>query len=95
MLLLLQRLKIVMSKINRRILQGEVLSDKMQRTIVVAIKSRKMHSLYKKYIGTTKKVMAHDSREEAHVGDVVRIVETRPLSRVKRWELLSIVKKVQ
>lgn len=84
-----------MNTVNRRILQGEVVSNKMTSTIVVAIKSRKMHPLYKKYIGTTKKVMAHDAKQEATVGDVVRIAETRPLSRMKRWELVSIVQKAQ
>ncbi len=84
-----------MSKENRKVLQGQVVSDKMQKTIVVAIKRRKMHALYKKYIGATKKVMAHDEKQEAHVGDLVRVVEARPLSRLKRWELLSIVQKAQ
>lgn len=84
-----------MSESNRKILQGEVVSEKMQKTIVVAVKRRKMHALYKKYIGVTKKIMVHDSKEEAHIGDLVRVVETRPLSRLKRWELLSIVQKAE
>ncbi len=78
---------------KRRILYGEVVSDKMQNTVVVAIKSRKMHTLYKKYINTTKKIMVHDEREEAHIGDEVKVVEARPLSRHKRWRLLSVVQK--
>ncbi len=84
-----------MIKTNRKTLQGYVVSEKMQKTIVVAVKRKKMHALYKKYIGVTKKVMVHDSKEEAHLGDLVRVVETRPLSRLKRWELLSVVQKAQ
>lgn len=84
-----------MDQSKRRFLQGEVTSDKMEKTVVVSIYSRKMHPLYKKYIGTTKKVMAHDEKSVASVGDVVRVGETRPLSKKKRWEVISVVKKAQ
>jgi len=82
-------------KSNKRILQGEVVSDKMQKTIVVKVSSRKMHRLYKKYITVSKKYKAHDENQEAHVGDSVRIVESRPISKEKRWRLLQIVEKAR
>lgn len=82
-------------KSNKRILQGEVVSDKMQKTIVVKVSSRKMHRLYKKYITVSKKYKAHDENREAHVGDVVRIVESRPISKEKHWRLLQIVEKAR
>lgn len=80
---------------NRRYLQGEVVSNKMDKSIVVVVKRRKMHPLYKKYISRTKKIMVQDSENIAQQGDIVRIGETRPLSKKKHWELISIVKKVQ
>ncbi len=76
-------------KSNKRILQGEVVSDKMQKTIVVKVSSRKMHRLYKKYITVSKKYKAHDENKEAHVGDIVRIIESRPISKEKCWRLLT------
>lgn len=82
-------------KSNKRILQGEVVSDKMQKTIVVQVSSRKMHRLYKKYITVSKKYKAHDENQEAHVGDIVRIIESRPISKEKRWRLLQIVEKAR
>lgn len=82
-------------KSNKRILQGEVVSDKMQKTIVVKVSSRKMHRLYKKYITVSKKYKAHDENQEAHVGDIVRIIESRPISKEKCWRLLQIVEKAK
>lgn len=82
-------------KSNKRILQGEVVSDKMQKTIVVKVSSRKMHRLYKKYITVSKKYKAHDEKQEAHLGDIVRIVESRPISKDKCWRLLQIVEKAK
>ena len=80
---------------NKKILTGLVVSDKMDKTIVVAVTSRKMHALYKKYLTQTKKLKAHDEREEAKIGDTVRVVETRPLSKEKRWRLLEIVERAK
>ena len=80
---------------RKKILTGLVVSDKMDKTIVVAVTSRKMHRLYKKYLTQTKKVKAHDEREEAKIGDTVRVVETRPLSKEKRWRLLEIVERAK
>ena len=83
------------SKPNKKVLTGTVVSDKNDKTIVVRIARRKMHRLYKKYISISKKIKAHDSQNQCHVGDVVRVVESRPLSKDKRWRLLEIIKKMQ
>jgi small subunit ribosomal protein S17 len=80
---------------NKRILTGSVVSDKMDKTIVVAIQRRKLDSLYKKYLTVTKKVKAHDENNDCHVGDTVRVVESRPLSKEKRWRLLEIVERAR
>lgn len=78
---------------RKRMLTGNVVSDKGDRTIVVSIARRKKHRLYKKYITLTKKLKAHDADNECRVGDLVRVVESRPLSREKRWRLVEIVKR--
>ena len=80
---------------NRKIRTGLVVSDKMDKTIVVVVTSRKMHSLYKKYLTQTKKLKAHDEHGEANIGDTVRVVETRPLSKEKRWRLLEVVERAK
>lgn len=72
---------------------GKVVSDKMEKTIVVAVETYKKHDLYHKRIKYTKKFKAHDENNEAQIGDVVRIMETRPLSKDKRWRLVEIVEK--
>jgi len=72
---------------------GKVVSDKMQKTIVVAVETYKKHPLYHKRIKYTKKFKAHDENNEAKIGDTVRIMETRPLSKDKRWRLVEIVEK--
>ena len=74
---------------------GKVVSDKMDKTIVVAIEELEQHKLYKKSVKRTIKFKAHDENNEAQVGDRVQIMETRPLSREKRWRLVKIVEKVQ
>ena len=73
----------------RRIMQGVVVSDKMDKTIVVKIERKIKHPLYKKYIRRTKKYAAHDEANVAKIGDIVRIRECRPLSKRKHWEVLS------
>ena len=78
---------------RKRTLIGNVVSDKGDRTIVVSIARRKKHSLYKKYITLTKKLKAHDPDNECQVGDLVRVVESRPLSREKRWRLVEVLKR--
>lgn len=74
---------------------GKVVSDKMDKTIVVAVETNKRHPLYKKIIKSTYKLKAHDEENSAHVGDIVKVMETRPLSKDKRWRLVSIVEKAQ
>lgn len=72
---------------------GTVTSNKMKKTIVVEVTRKKSHPLYARVISIRKKFYAHDEKNEAHVGDVVRIEESRPLSRLKRWKLKEIVRK--
>ena len=79
----------------RKVRQGVVVSDANDKTIVVAVEERKPHPIYKKMITSTKKVHAHDENNEAGVGDTVQIMETRPLSKMKRWRLLKIVEKAK
>jgi len=74
---------------------GVVVSNKMQKTITVAIERRVPHPIYKKYFRKTTKLMAHDEKNECHVGDRVKIMETRPLSSKKRWRLVEIVEKAK
>jgi len=83
------------AKKEKQVLQGIVVSDKMEKTIVVEIMMRKLHPLYKKYLTRSKKVKAHDEKNEAKTGDTVRVVETRPLSRDKRWRLAEIVERAK
>ncbi|MDP6786531.1 MAG: 30S ribosomal protein S17 [Rhodospirillales bacterium] len=73
----------------RRIMQGVVVSDKMDKTIVVRIERKIKHPLYKKFIRRTKKYAAHDEANAAKIGDIVRIRECKPLSKRKHWEVLS------
>lgn len=80
---------------GKKIRQGKVVSNKMDKSIVVAVERQVMHPLYKKYFRLTKKFMAHDENNDCQIGDVVRIVESRPLSARKRWTLLEVVERVQ
>ena len=74
---------------------GKVVSDKMDKTIVVAIEDHVKHPLYKKIVKSTYKLKAHDANNECHVGYTVRVMETRPLSKDKRWRLVEIVEKAK
>jgi small subunit ribosomal protein S17 len=78
-----------------KVFQGRVVSNKMQKTIVVEIVQRKLHRLYKKYLTRTKRLKAHDEANACGIGDMVRVVESRPLSKDKRWRLLEIVEKAK
>ncbi|WP_128896425.1 30S ribosomal protein S17 [Longirhabdus pacifica] len=78
---------------ERRVLIGKVVSDKMDKTIVVAVESYKKHGLYHKRMKSTTKFKAHDENNEAKIGDTVKVMETRPLSKDKRWRLVEIVEK--
>ena len=79
----------------RKVRVGKVVSDKMDKTIVVAIEDRVQHPLYKKILKRTYKLKAHDENNECGVGDKVRVMETRPLSKDKRWRLVEIVEKAK
>jgi small subunit ribosomal protein S17 len=80
-------------KANHKVMTGTVVSNKMQKTIVVEVTRKKAHPLYARVISIRKKFYAHDEKNEAHIGDVVSIEESRPLSRLKRWKLKEIVRK--
>ncbi len=74
---------------------GTVVSDRMEKTVVVAVERLTQHPMYKRRIARTTKFKAHDEKNEAHVGDRVKIMETRPLSRDKRWRVVEIVEKAK
>ena len=74
---------------------GIVVSNKMKKTITVAIERKVQHPIYKKYFKKTTKLMAHDEKNECNIGDVVKIMETRPLSKIKRWRLVEVVEKAK
>lgn len=77
---------------RRKVLSGEVVSDRMDKTITVKVERRIRHSVYERVIRRSKKYHAHDEQNQCHVGDQVRIIETRPLSKTKRWRLLEVVR---
>lgn len=74
---------------------GIVTSDKMSKSITVTVERRVMHPKYQKFVKRTSKFMAHDEKGEAHVGDTVRIAETRPMSKLKRWRLVEVVERAK
>ena len=80
---------------SRRTRVGKVVSDKMDKTVVVIVEDRVAHKTYKKIIGRTYRLKAHDENNECGVGDIVRVMETRPLSRDKRWRVVEIVEKAK
>jgi len=80
---------------NRKVRTGTVVSDKMDKTITVSVETVKQHPLYKKIVKTSKKYKAHDEKNEAKAGDLVKIMETRPISKDKRWRLIEIVRKAK
>jgi len=80
---------------GRKTRVGKVVSDKMDKTIVIAVETRVPHPLYKKIIKRTYKLKAHDEGNECNLGDIVRVMETRPLSKNKRWRLAEIIEKAK
>ncbi|MFZ5515738.1 MAG: 30S ribosomal protein S17 [Candidatus Zhuqueibacterota bacterium] len=80
---------------NRKVKIGHVLSDKMSKSRVVIVERLVRHALYGKFIKKTSKFMAHDETNDSHVGDTVMIMETRPLSRRKRWRLVEIIERAK
>ena len=79
----------------RKVRTGKVTSNKMDKTIVVAIEEHVKHPLYKKVVKRTYKLKAHDENNECNIGDTVKVMETRPLSKDKRWRLVEIVERVK
>ena len=79
----------------RKVRVGKVTSNKMDKTIVVAIENRVKHPLYKKVVKRTYKLKAHDENNECNIGDTVRVMETRPLSKEKRWRLVEIIERAK
>lgn len=84
-----------MKRGHRKTVIGRVTSDKMQKTITVESQWRVMHPRFKKYVRATTRYKVHDERGEAHEGDTVRIAETRPLSKTKRWRLVEVVERAR
>ena len=84
-----------MKRNMRKVRLGRVVSNKMDKTIVVAVRTRVKHPQYGKIINRTMKIMAHDEKNECQLGDVVRVVETRPLSKRKRWRYTETVRKAK
>ena len=78
---------------QRKIMIGTVTSDKMDKTIVVSVETNVKHQMYKKIVKRTYKLKAHDEKNECHIGDKVKVMETRPLSKDKRWRLIEILEK--
>lgn len=79
----------------RKVRRGYVVSEAMEKTITVELEQRSTHPLYGKVVRSTRNVKAHDETNEAHVGDLVSIMETRPLSKTKRWRLVSIIERAK
>ena len=79
----------------RKTRTGHVVSNKMDKTIVVAVEDHVKHPLYKKIVKRTYKLKAHDENNEANIGDTVRVMETRPLSKTKRWRLVEIIERAK
>ena len=75
--------------------QGVVSSNKMDKTITVAVKWKEKHPIYQKFVNKTKKFHAHDEKNECNIGDFVKIMETRPLSKTKRWRLVEIIERAK
>ena len=83
------------SKVNKKTFVGRVVSNKMQKTIVVRITNRKLHRLYKKYVTRTKRIKVHDPNNECNIGDMVKVIESRPMSKEKCWSLVNIIEKAR
>ncbi|MGI5936642.1 MAG: 30S ribosomal protein S17 [Oscillospiraceae bacterium] len=80
---------------SRKTRVGKVVSDKMDKTVVVTVEMRVAHPLYKKIINRTYRLKAHDENNECRIGDIVKVMETRPLSRDKRWRVVEIIEKAK
>ena len=83
------------NKTGKKVFQGRVVSDKMEKTITVLIERRTLHPIYQKYVTMSKKLKAHDETSQAKIGDTVKIIECRPVSKDKTWNLLEIVERAK
>ena len=83
------------SRTARKIREGTVISDKMDKTVVVAVVERVRHPKYGKFMMRTKKLYAHDEANDAHIGDKVRVMETRPMSKNKRWRVVEVLERAK
>lgn len=83
------------SKVNKKVFTGKVVSDKMDKTITVLISRRTLHPIYQKYVTKTKKLKAHDEEQTAKIGDTVKVIECRPISKDKCWNLLEIIERAR
>ena len=83
------------SRTNKKIIVGTVVSDKTDKTVTVELETRKRHPLYKKFVKAHSKVKAHDAGNEAVIGDLVRMVEVRPISKEKTWKVIEIMETAQ
>ena len=84
-----------MERNQRKVYQGRVVSDKMDKTITVVVETKRNHPVYGKRINYSKKYKAHDENNECNIGDKVKVMETRPLSKDKRWRLVEVMEKVK
>lgn len=84
-----------MERGQRKVIVGVITSDKMDKSRVIAVERQVKHPFYKKYVKKTSKFMAHDEKNESHIGDTVKIMETRPLSSRKRWRLVEILERAK
>ena len=84
-----------MSKPNKKTIIGTVVSDKMDKTVTIEIETRKRHPIYKKFVKKHTKIKAHDEKNEAAMGDLVKVIETRPISKEKTWRIAEILERVQ
>ena len=84
-----------MERNERKVRVGKVVSDKMDKTVVVAVEELEQHKMYKKPVKKTVKFKAHDENNECRIGDIVRIEETRPLSKQKHWRVVTVVEKAK
>ena len=80
---------------NRRTYTGVVVSDKMDKTVVIEVTTKKLHSLYKKYVTWSRKLKAHDEENDAKMGDTIRIEECRPISKTKTWRMVEVVERAR
>ena len=83
------------TKTGKKEYTGIVLSDKMDKTIVLEVSTRRLHHLYKKYLKRSKRMKAHDDKNEARIGDRVRVIESRPFSKEKHWRLIEIIERAK